>query len=52
MASSSYEGDALFNVALTEGTQIAARALDDFDPVEEYESGSTAGLAKSELQIV
>ncbi len=47
-----YEGDALFNIALTEGTQIAARALDDFDPVEDYESGSTAGLAKSELQIV
>lgn len=47
-----YEGDALFNIALTEGTQIDARALDGFDPVEEYESGSTAGLAESELQIV
>ena len=47
-----HEGDALFNIALTKGTQIAARALDDFDPIEAYESGATAGLAKSEPQIV
>ena len=47
-----HEGDALFNIALTEGTQIVARALDAFDPLEEYESGATAGLAKTELPIV
>ncbi len=47
-----HEGDALFNIALTSGTQIVARALDDFDPLEEYESGMTAALAKSEPQIV
>ncbi len=47
-----HEGDALFNIALTEGTQIVARALDDFDPLEEYETGATAGLAQSEAMIV
>lgn len=47
-----HEGDALFNIALTEGTQIAARTLDAFDPLEEYESGATASLAKSEPPIV
>lgn len=47
-----HEGDALFNIALTEGTQIVARALDAFDPLEEYESGATADLASSELPIV
>lgn len=39
-----YEGDALFNIALVEGTQIAEPALDDFDPVEEYESGPQQAL--------
>ena len=47
-----HEGDALFNIGHTEGTQIVARTLDDFDPVEEYETGSTKELAKEELQIV
>ena len=47
-----HEGDALFNIALTEGTQIVALALDAFDPLEEYESGATADLASSELPIV
>ncbi len=47
-----HEGDALFHIAATEGTQIIARALDDFDPLEEYETGVTAGLAKTEAQIV
>ena len=47
-----HEGDALFNIALTEGTQILAHVLDAFDPDEEYESGLTADLAKMELPIV
>ena len=47
-----HEGDALFNIGLTTGTQIVARTLDDFDPLEEYESGSTGELAKTEPQIV
>ena len=47
-----HEGDALFNVALAEGTKIEARALDDFDPIEDYESGTTRELARAELQIV
>lgn len=47
-----HEGEALFNIGLTEGTQIVARALDDFDPHEAYESGATADLAKAEPQIV
>ena len=47
-----HEGDALFNIGLTTGTQIVARPLDDFDPLEEYESGSTGELAKTEPQIV
>ena len=47
-----HEGDALFNIALTEGTQIVARVLDAFDPLEEYESGATAGLARTEPPIV
>ena len=45
-------GDALFNLALAEGTQIIASALDAFDPHEDYEEGSTADLARSEPQIV
>lgn len=47
-----HEGDALFNIGLTKGTQIAARTLDDFDPLEEYETGATKELAKAEAQIV
>lgn len=47
-----HEGDALFNIALSEGTQIVADVLDAFDPVEEYESGLTADLAQEELPIV
>ncbi len=47
-----HEGDALFNIGLTEGTQIVARALDAFDPIEDYESGVTADLAREELPIV
>ena len=47
-----HEGDALFNIGLTKGTQIVARPLDDFDPLEEYKSGSTGELAKTEPQIV
>ncbi len=47
-----HAGDALFNLALTEGTQIAARALDAFDPHEDYEEGATADLARSEPEIV
>ena len=47
-----HEGDALFNIAHTVGTQVVAKALDDFDPLEEYESGSTKELAQAEPQIV
>ena len=47
-----HEGDALFNIALTEGTQIVAHTLDAFDPLEEYETGTTAELARSEPHIV
>ncbi len=46
-----HEGDALFNLARTEGAQVVATALDDFDPVEACEGGVTAGLA-IEPQIV
>ena len=47
-----HEGEALFNIGLTTGTQIVARTLDDFDPLDEYESGATEELAKTEPQIV
>ena len=47
-----HEGDALFNIALTEGTQITARTLDAFDPHEDYEAGTTAYLARTEPEIV
>ena len=47
-----HEGEALFNIGLTTGTQIVARTLDDFDPLEEYKSGATGELAKTEPQIV
>ncbi|MDE3000815.1 MAG: M14 family metallopeptidase [Gemmatimonadota bacterium] len=47
-----HEGDALFNIGLTAGTQVEARTLDDFDPFEEYESGATGELASEEPQIV
>ncbi len=47
-----HEGEALFNIGLTTGTQIVARTLDDFDPLEEYESGATGELAETEPQIV
>lgn len=47
-----HEGEALFNIALAEGTKIDARALDGFDPIEDYESGATEELARTELQIV
>ena len=47
-----HDGDALFNIALAEGTQIDARALDDFSPLEQYETGATADLARAERQIV
>lgn len=47
-----HEGDALFNVGQTEGTQIVARALDAFDPLDDYEYGATESLAKTEPPIV
>ncbi|MDE0128472.1 MAG: succinylglutamate desuccinylase/aspartoacylase family protein [Gammaproteobacteria bacterium] len=47
-----HEGDALFNIGQTEGTQIVARALDAFDPLDDYENGATEGLAKAEPPIV
>ncbi|MDE2888890.1 MAG: M14 family metallopeptidase [Gemmatimonadota bacterium] len=47
-----HEGDALFNIGLTAGTQVEARTLDDFDPFEEYETGATGELASEEPQIV
>lgn len=40
-----HEGDALFNIARAEGTQIMARTLDAFDPGEAYQVGATAELA-------
>ena len=47
-----HEGEALFNIGLTTGTQIVARTLEDFDPLEEYKSGATGELAKTEPKIV
>ena len=47
-----HEGEALFNIGLTTGTQVVARTLDDFDPLEEYKSGATGELAKIEPEIV
>lgn len=47
-----HEGEALFNIGLTAGTQAVARTLDDFDPLEEYKSGATGELAKTEPEIV
>ena len=47
-----HEGDALFNVGLTDAAQAVGRTLDEFDPLEEYESGATRELAKAELEIV
>ena len=41
-----YEGEALFNIAHTDGTQVVATALDEFDPIEAYEVGVTAELAE------
>ena len=40
-----YEGEALFNIGLPEGTQAAARSLDAFEPEADYEVGLTAELA-------
>ena len=40
-----YEGDALFHIVRDEGTQVAATALDDFEPSAEYEKGLTSELA-------
>jgi predicted deacylase len=39
-----YEGDALFHVARVEGTKVAARALDAFEPEQAYETGVTSEL--------
>lgn len=47
-----HEGDALFNIGIAGGVQAIARTLDSFDPVEEYESGTTRELAEAEPQIV
>ena len=47
-----HEGDALFNIGLTDAAQAVGRTLDEFDPLEEYESGATRELAKAELKIV
>ena len=47
-----HEGDALFHIGLTVQTQLIDRTLDSFDPVEEYETGSTRELAQTEPQIV
>ena len=47
-----HEGEALFNIGLTTGTQVVARTLDDFDPLEEYKSGATGELAETEPEIV
>ena len=40
-----HEGDALFHIVHVEGTQVAARALDAFEPEAEYEVGLTSELA-------
>ncbi len=40
-----YEGDALFHIACHEGTKVAARLLDDYEPEAEYEVGLTSELA-------
>ena len=46
------EGDALFHVGRGIGTQVLARALDDFEPDAAYESGLTSELAEAEQPIV
>jgi predicted deacylase len=40
-----HEGDALFHIVRTEGSQVAAETLDAFVPEEDYEKGLTAALA-------
>ena len=40
-----HEGDALFHIARFEGTQAAARSLDEFEPEADYEHGITSELA-------
>lgn len=40
-----HEGDALFHIVQVEGTKVAARALDAFEPEEAYELGLTSELA-------
>ena len=40
-----HEGDALFHIVHVEGTQVAARALDAFEPEADYEVGLTSELA-------
>jgi len=39
-----YEGDALFHVVRVEGTQVAARTLDAYEPEADYEVGLTSEL--------
>ena len=39
------EGDALFHIGLTEGTQATEEMLDAFEPDETYAKGATAALA-------
>ncbi len=39
-----HEGDALFHVVQVEGTQVAARTLDAFEPEADYEVGLTSEL--------
>lgn len=41
-----HEGDALFHVARHQGTQVAARSLDAYEPGADYDIGLTSELAE------
>jgi len=41
-----YEGDALFHVARHQGTQVAARSFDAYEPGADYDIGLTSELAE------
>lgn len=41
-----HEGDALFHIARHQGTQVAARSLDAYEPGANYEIGLTSELAE------
>ena len=41
-----HEGEALFNIGLTTGTQIVARTLDGFDPLRNTNRGRPRSLRK------